>query len=73
MNFELRGEYIELIKLLKATGLVMSGGEAKRVVEEGLVTVDGEVETRKRNKIRPGQVVGFDGESVEVDGPTRST
>ena len=69
MNFELRGEYIELIKLLKATGLVMSGGEAKGVVEDGLVTVDGEVETRKRRKIRAGMVVEFEGESIRVGGP----
>lgn len=62
----IQGEYIELCKLLKVAGLVMSGGEGKMVVVEGLVTVDGEVETAKRKKIRPGQVVGFGEESVRV-------
>ena len=65
-HFDIQGEYIELIKLLKAANLVMSGGEAKRVVAEGLVTVDGAIETRKRNKIRPGQIVRFEGETIHV-------
>ncbi len=66
MNFDIQGEYIELCKLLKAANLVMSGGEGKRVVAEGLVTVDGAIETRKRNKIRPGQIVRFEGETIHV-------
>ena len=65
-EFSIRGEYIELVKLLKAAGLVPTGGEGKNVVAEGRVTVDGEVETAKRKKIRPGQVVGFQGESIRV-------
>ncbi len=59
MNFQIKDEYIELCKLLKAANLVMSGGEGKEVVAQGLVTVDGQPETRKRCKIRPGQVVEF--------------
>lgn len=66
MNFEIRGDYIELIKLLKAANLVASGGEAKAVVAEGRVSVDGEIETRKRKKIRPGQAVVFEGEEIIV-------
>jgi ribosome-associated protein len=53
-DLTIQGEYIELCKLLKVAGLVMSGGEGKIVVTEGLVTVDGEIETAKRKKIRPG-------------------
>ena len=68
MNFEIRGEYIELIKLLKAANLVMSGGEAKIAVAEGQVSVDGEIETRKRRKIRPGQIVLFAGDEIHVSG-----
>ena len=41
MDLSIKGEYIELCKLLKVAGLVMSGGEGKTVVAEGLVTVDG--------------------------------
>lgn len=66
MNFALKDEFIELCKLLKAANLVMSGGEGKEVVAQGLVTVDGQLETRKRCKIRAGQVVVFEGQTIEV-------
>jgi ribosome-associated protein len=45
----------------------MSGGEGKEVVAQGLVTVDGQPETRKRCKIRPGQTVEFQGSVVQVN------
>lgn len=66
-KFELKGDYIELIQLLKATGLCSTGGMAKAVVEEGLVKVDGAVELRKRCKIRRGQKVAFEKEVVELE------
>ncbi|MBN2684027.1 MAG: RNA-binding S4 domain-containing protein [Pontiellaceae bacterium] len=66
MEFPLTGEYIELCSLLKAANLVMSGGEGKEVVAQGLVTVDGELELRKRCKIRPGQMVEFAGNTISV-------
>lgn len=73
MEFTIRGEYIELCKLLKAANLVMSGGEGQLVVADGLVLVDGAVELRKRCKIRPGQTVSFGGREIEVKGePDRS-
>lgn len=65
-QFNLSGEYIELIKLLKATGLCSTGGEAKSVTVEGLVKVDGNVELRKKRKIRRGQIVEFQNQIVEV-------
>jgi ribosome-associated protein len=67
MNFPIQDEYIELCKLLKAVNVVMSGGEGKEVVAQGLVVVDGRVETRKRCKIRPGQIVEFQGSRIEVE------
>lgn len=67
MNFPLKDDYIELCKLLKAVNLVMSGGEGKEVVAQGLVTVDGQLETRKRCKIRPGQTVEFEGQAILVE------
>ena len=73
MIFQIRGEYIELCSLLKAANLVTSGGEGKMAVAEGLVTVDGETETRKRKKVRPGQVVVFRGETIEVAAATPPT
>ena len=51
IEFEIDGDYIELFKLLKATNLCASGGEAKMLIEGGEVFVDGLVETRKRRKI----------------------
>lgn len=66
MDFPIHGEYIELCKLLKAANLVMSGGEGKEVVAQGLVTVNGETETRKRCKIRPGQIVEFESTAITV-------
>jgi len=64
--FSIQGEYIELIKLLKATGLCSTGGMAKIVVDEGLVRVDDRTEVRKRCKIRKGQAVEFEGNTIEV-------
>lgn len=69
MEFEITSEYIELIKLLKAMNLVMSGGEAKMVVDEGLVLVNGEVEFRKRKKLIVGDVVELEGQVVTVISP----
>ena len=66
MEFTLKDECIELFKLLKAANLVMSGGEGKEVVAQGLVTVDGQLELRKRCKIRSGQRVEFAGNTIEV-------
>jgi ribosome-associated protein len=65
-EFNLSGESIDLFQLLKAAHLCGTGGEAKRVIGEGLVTVDGETETRKRCKIRRGQTVEYNGETVTV-------
>ena len=61
---EVRGEYIQLDQLLKTTGLCHSGGQAHAEIDAGRVRVDGEVETRKRAKLRPGQRVEYSGETV---------
>ena len=66
-KFKIDGDYIELIKLLKATGLCGTGGVAKMVVDDGLVMVDGDVELRKRCKIKSGQKVEFDGTVIELE------
>ncbi len=58
--------YIELNDLLKITGLFDSGGMAKIAIAEGLVTVDGNPEFRRRCKIRTGQIVEYDGRSIIV-------
>jgi len=66
IDFEVRGEYITLDALLKATGLAPSGGIAKLMVADGLVQVDGRDELRKTCKIRAGQVVSLSGTRISV-------
>lgn len=66
IEFKLEGEFIPLIQLLKATGLVQSGGEAQTVVEDGLVKYNGNVDYRKRLKVRTGDLIDFMGKQIKV-------
>ncbi|WP_394204142.1 RNA-binding S4 domain-containing protein [Shewanella waksmanii] len=59
-------EYIELYKILKVQSMTSGGGEAKFVISEGQVSVNGEIETRKRKKVIAGDIVSFNGESVQI-------
>ena len=66
-KFQLDGhDYVELCDLLKLQGWTESGASAKNIIAEGNVSVDGEVETRKRCKIVAGKVVTFGEFSVTV-------
>ena len=68
MIFNLNGaEYIELIKLLKLLHIAESGGHAKIMVEDGEVILNGEVEYRKRAKLRPGDVVKTVGKEILIE------
>ena len=58
---KLRDEYIKLGQALKAAGLVESGVEAKIVITDGEVTVNGQVETQRGKKLHGGDIVEFDG------------
>ena len=60
-------EYIQLGQLLKAAGLVMSGSEAKALIQGGEARVNGEIETRRGRKLRTGDVILFDGKEIEVE------
>jgi len=66
IDFQLRGEFIALNDLLKLTGVSDSGGAAKALVADGVVSVDGQVELRKTAKIRAGQVVSLSGVRIRV-------
>ncbi len=66
MEIKIKDEYIKLDQLLKFANLVASGGEAKEVIKEGLVLVNGEVETRRGKKIRNGDIVVFANEEITV-------
>lgn len=65
-TIEITTEYIKLQDLLKIAGLTYTGGEAKVMVQEGLVMVNGEVCTMRGRKIRPGDTVEFEGKTLEV-------
>lgn len=63
---EVTEEPVELYKILKFEGMVSSGGEAKQVVSEGMVKVNGIVETRKRKKIMSGDTIEFADEIIKI-------
>ena len=65
-EIKVRDEFIKLGQALKAADLVSSGVEAKIVVQDGQVEVNGEVDTRRGRKLVPGDVITFDGKSVKI-------
>ena len=65
-TIEITTEFIKLQDLLKFASLVSTGGEAKIVIGEGEVTVNGEVCTQRGKKIRPGDAVGYGGHALTV-------
>lgn len=66
IEFELTEEYIELIKLLKATQIAESGAMAKALVENKEVLRNGEIELRKRAKIRKGETIEALGQTIHI-------
>jgi ribosome-associated protein len=66
LKFTLTGEFITLIQLLKATHLVQSGGEAQMVVTDGEVKYNGDVDYRKRLKVKRGDIIEYNGQKIEV-------
>ena len=65
-EFKINGEYIELIQLLKATGIASTGGHAKFIVEDGEVLRNGEVETRKRAKLIAGDLIEIGDNQIQL-------
>ena len=65
---KLRDEYIKLGQALKAAGLVDSGVEAKIVINEGSVLVNGSVETQRGKKLRAGDILIYNGEEIKIEG-----
>ena len=66
-TIKLSDEFIKHGHALKAAGLVGSGVEAKEVITEGLVKVNGEVDTRRGKKLYDGDVVTFNGEEIKIE------
>ena len=66
-TIKLRDEFIKLGQALKAAGLVESGVEAKEVIQDGQVSVNGEIDTRRGRKLYPGDVASFDGNEIKIE------
>ncbi len=65
-TIQITTEFIRMDALLKLAGLVMTGGEAKAVIQGGQVTFNDEICTMRGKKVRDGDKVGFDGTIVTV-------
>tara|TARA_R110002072_G_scaffold302402_1_gene485119 strand:- start:45736 stop:45945 length:210 start_codon:yes stop_codon:yes gene_type:complete len=65
-EFKITGDYIELIQLLKATGIAQTGGHAKIIVDEHVVFRNGELETRKRAKLIIGDVIEIEDNRITL-------
>jgi ribosome-associated protein len=65
-DIQIRGDTIRLGQLLKLAGIADSGGEARALVERGVVRVNGEVETRRGRQLHPGDVIAAGGEEIRV-------
>ncbi len=65
-TFQIKGEYIELIKLIKAAGMASSGSDAKLLVSSGNVMLNGKLEERLRAKVRVGDKVELEGKVITV-------
>ncbi len=61
-------EYIELMQLLKVKDIAQSGGHAKMIIEDGAVMVNGVQEFRKRNKLKPGDLIEVEGLAITIVG-----
>jgi ribosome-associated protein len=68
-DLPIRGGTIRLGQALKLSGLADSGGEARALLEEGAVTVNAEVETRRGRQLRHGDVVALGGEALRIEAP----
>jgi ribosome-associated protein len=66
-DLPIRGDGIRLGQALKLSGLAESGGEARALVEDGAVTVNGEVETRRGRQLRDGDLVAVGGEALRIE------
>ena len=66
MEITIKDEYIKLGQALKLAGLVDSGVDAKFVIQDGLVSVNGEIDTRRGKKLYPGDIFEYDGQEVLV-------
>ena len=67
LTFKLREDHIKLGQLLKAMNMVETGADAKDVIQQGMVKVNGEIETRRGKKLTGGDQVLFEGQTVKIE------
>jgi ribosome-associated protein len=67
LEYKLTGDYIELFKLLKILRVASSGGEAKAMIDNGEIILNGEIELRKRAKIRVGSVIQSSDMTIKIN------
>lgn len=65
-EIKIETEFIKLEQIMKFASMVQTGGEAKMLINQGLVLVNGEICTQRGKKIRPSDVIEFDGETYKV-------
>lgn len=66
MDIEIKTKWIQLDQLLKLSGVIDTGGMAKHMIKNGEVYRNGEVELRRSKKIYPGDIIEFNGETIQV-------
>lgn len=66
-TIKLRDEFIKLGQALKAAGLVDTGVEAKIVIQDGKVSVNGQVETQRGKKLHGGDIVSYNGAEIKIE------
>lgn len=66
MEFKIKGEFIELMALLKIIGIAESGGQAGMLITEGFIKRNGLVEFRKRAKLLPGDTIEFENKKINI-------
>lgn len=66
-SIKIKDEFIKLGQAMKLANLVEDGVEAKFVIQDGLVTVNGDVDTRRGRKLYPGDVFAYDGQEIKVE------
>lgn len=66
MNIEIESDYIKLDQLLKLADIASTGGHAKFLIGEGLVKVNGEIETRRGKKLRKGDFIEIENEKINL-------
>lgn len=67
VTISLREDFIKLGQALKAAGLVESGVDAKFAIQDGLVKVNGSIETRRGKKLIAGDIIEYDGEKIKIE------